>query len=107
MDAVEFLKEKERMCKSYNCICEACPFRESDQGIHHVLCAFKVDMWEPEEYVECVEEWAKEHPVMTNAKIFEEIFGYDPRPATFDPAFVKMWDEPYRGSAKIVKDKNR
>lgn len=92
MDAIEFLKEKDRMCKCYQKKnCEGCPFEESEQGIHHVLCAFKLDMWEPEEYIDRVRAWRVEHPILTNRVKLKEVFGI---------AFPELlqdgwWDEPY------------
>ena len=93
MDAVEFLKEKDRMCKFYGGKCEGCPFEENEQGIHHVLCAFKLDMWEPEDYVGCVNDWSIEHPVLTNGMKFEKVFGIPPYNLNEDS---RWWYIPYK-----------
>ena len=92
MDAVEFLKEKDRMCKFYGGKCEGCPFEENEQGIHHVLCAFKVNMWCDEDYVRSVEEWSKEHPLLTNGVKFKNVFGFNPKDDSICSSF---WDAPY------------
>ena len=95
MDAIEFLKEKDRMCKCYQKKnCEGCPFEESEQGIHHVLCAFKVDMWCDEDYVRTVEEWSKGHQVMTNAMKFKEVFGHCAE--SVDALNETWWNSPYK-----------
>ena len=93
MDAIEFLKEKDRMCKAYNKNnCEGCPFEENEQGIHHTLCAFKLDMLEPDEYVLTVQDWSENHPVLTNRMKLKEVFGIN-SPLLIADSF---WDLPYK-----------
>ena len=56
MDALEFLKERKRMCKSYP-RCDGCPLREPN-------CNLTTD----EDYTRAiitVEQWSKEHPRKT------------------------------------------
>lgn len=66
MDAVEFVKEKRRICEAHQS-CTGCPL-----GIF-TDCGREVT----EELVKAVEEWSEEHPVMTNWEKFEEVFGRD------------------------------
>lgn len=59
MDAVEFFKEKDRMC-------------QASRG--YIVCALMDGRYE--EAVEIVEKWSKEHPKITNGMKFEEVFGF-------------------------------
>lgn len=67
MDAVEFLKQFNRMCKTYNDDrCKECPaFR--------YRCGEEFDGQE-EDGVSIVEQWAKEHPVKTRQSEFLKMF---------------------------------
>lgn len=65
MDAVKYLKERERMCENFK-NCDGCSF------IHH--CSDFMGEY-AEEAVRIVEQWSKEHPIMTNKMKFEEVFG--------------------------------
>lgn len=63
MDAIKFIKERNRMCKSFGASCKDCP---ADKNI---CCnAFE---WQ-EELVTIVEEWSKEHPHKTRQDLFLE-----------------------------------
>lgn len=69
MDALEFLKEAKRQCSSTTC--EVCR-NES----YAVLCPLSEYPDEKlKKLVSGIEQWSKEHPVITNAKKFEEVFG--------------------------------
>ena len=109
MDAIEYLKEFNRMCST--CICPDCPSPVRDA--HNYGTCLDFSLAQPEEAVRIVEEWSKAHPVMTNAMKFEEVFGYHPktqagsdmcppRPdswncyATPCDACKKWWDKPYK-----------
>ena len=84
MDAVEFLKERARMCKSFPDFCSGCP-------LFSVGCGGG----DPDETVSAVEQWSKEHPVVTNGMKFEEVFGcFSPKPGYYLPD--AWWDEPYK-----------
>ena len=66
MDAVEYLKTLCRMC---HCECLKCEFGKARSGFE--TCP----VWQrthPEEAVEIVEKWAKEHPVKTRQSVFLE-----------------------------------
>lgn len=73
MEALEFLKEYRRMCSTSDEYCSGCPLIEkgclstgmrvkSDSQFMTITCA--------------VEQWSKEHPITTNSKKFEEVFGF-------------------------------
>ena len=69
MDAVEYLKTMKRMCYQYDKGCNTCPLNE----IHS--CVYGGDPEDPEEAVDIVEQWSKEHPKITNASKLLEVFG--------------------------------
>lgn len=58
MDAVKYLKERERMCDSYNNMCDGCGFGKVPQ------CNL-TEKDNPEKAVEIVEKWSSEHPAKT------------------------------------------
>ena len=66
MDALEFLRERRRMCNSYR-NCEGCPLEDGKC----VVC----DVAPDEDYkriVAAVEQWSKEHPRKTMQSVFLE-----------------------------------
>lgn len=68
MDAVDFIKTRDRMCMHYHG-CNGCPIDQQN-----TLCEdYTVE--HPEEVVEKVEEWLKTHPLKTNADKIEELTG--------------------------------
>lgn len=71
MDAVKFIKEKHRMCKS-NEKCNSCPV--SGENNPHKLPCDNLMIEEPEIYVRAVEKWSREHPVKTRQSEFLKIF---------------------------------
>lgn len=79
MDAVEFLREKERMCKSFNDNCKnkdgnnfCCGLRyEADKSGES--CEEYISN-HPAQAVEIVERWAKEHPRKTRQSEFLKLF---------------------------------
>lgn len=99
MDAVKFIKEKERMCGRG---CEISLFTEC------VGCDHWIEQY-PEEAVRIVEEWSKAHPVQTRREKFKEVFGKDACNVVCnlsctcvgysenctDCAITAWWDEPY------------
>lgn len=64
MDAKKYIEEYNRMCKSYGLKCRSCPG-------NHIYC--NTDNLE---MIDIVEKWSKEHPKITNAMKFEEVFGF-------------------------------
>lgn len=67
MDAVKFIKEKQRMCKSLE-ECNKCGFAEQQDYCddYIFLC--------PEKSVSIVEAWAKEHPAKTRQSELLKLF---------------------------------
>lgn len=63
IDALEFIRERNRMCKSFGDECENCPANKDNFCI-----AFNVD----EEIVPIVEKWSEEHPRKTRQSKFLE-----------------------------------
>lgn len=67
MDAVKFLKQFNRMCKTYNDDgCKECP-------AYRYRCGEEFDGQE-EDGVSIVEQWAKEHPTKTRQSEFLKMF---------------------------------
>jgi hypothetical protein len=64
MDALEFLRERKRLCNSYK-NCDGCPFVKR-------LCSISDIMSDEdcERIIAIVEQWSKEHPVKTRQGVF-------------------------------------
>ena len=94
MDAVEFLKESSRMCKSFNDNCKNkdgnnfyCGLRYEANKNNEEYCK-KYIKNHPDKAVAIVEKWSREHPKETRqseflklfpeAPIFEGVLGIDP-----------------------------
>lgn len=91
MDAVEFLKQFNRMCKTYNDDgCTKCP-------AYKYRCGEEFDAQE-EDGVSIVEQWAKEHPVKTRQsellKLFPETEMIDDYICICPSRFVEGYREP-------------
>lgn len=73
MDAVKYIKEFNRMCRSYDYCSEGCPLKRG-------CCILRnpnADSESIEALVAIVEKWSEEHPVVTNGmKVWELIPGY-------------------------------
>lgn len=54
-------------------ICTDCPFNEK-------VCSAGTAIRNAYEAIDLVENWAKEHPIKTNADKFKEVFGFEPTP---------------------------
>ena len=67
MDAVNFLVTRDRMCKSFNGCCTGCEVNErmgaGEACIHYMAR-------HPQEVIEIVERWGKEHPRKTRQSEF-------------------------------------
>ena len=61
MDAVKFLKERERACNEYiaNKKCGDCPLATANRSCNSLIKEH------PEKAVEAVEKWSAEHPIKT------------------------------------------
>ena len=57
MDAVEFFKEKRRMCDSFDDHCAGCEIKSAKNGI---TCGAYIKKY-PEQAVAIVEKWSAEH----------------------------------------------
>lgn len=71
MDAVEFFKTVNRLCKNQRC-CTECPIHKNGMG-----CMVNADddsIKSIEEMVSKVEQWAKDHPVKTRQSEFLKMF---------------------------------
>ena len=77
MDALEYLKEKIRMCIGRNC--SDCPQSFTKNGVKMGCENFEVEY--PEQAIKIVEDWSKENPVATNKdkylEVMKETFGID------------------------------
>lgn len=67
MDAVKYLKERKRMCNSYNNMCDGC-------GFGKVPKCNNTEEDNPEKAVEIVEKWSSEHPMKTRQSEFLKMF---------------------------------
>lgn len=68
MDAITFLKEKNRLTKQCNIDCSKChlSFAKNEKDL---TCSV-LEIEYPEKYVEIVENWSKEHPIRTRQSEF-------------------------------------
>ena len=64
MDALEFLTERSRMCKSYTG-CGGCPLERGNCGL-----STSMPNEECERIITAVEQWSKEHPRKTRQSVF-------------------------------------
>ena len=71
MDAVEFIVTRDRMCKSFNGRCAGCEVNER-MGADDICVDYTVQ--HPQEVVEIVERWGKEHRRKTRQSEFLKLF---------------------------------
>ena len=76
MDAEKYIKENKRMCNSYDG-CINCPFNRANNN-EMDYCIDTTNSEIVKKQVEIVEKWSKEHPIVTNAMKFKEVFGCEP-----------------------------
>lgn len=85
MDAVTFLKERNRMCKT-NVSCYGCPAH--DLGCSN-SCKLAMENWtSPEQQIEIVEKWSKEHPRKTRQSVFLERY---PNSVVLPTGTLEIW----------------
>lgn len=72
MDAVEFIKERRRMCLSYE-DCIGCPFEDGKP----ISC--EIQSKTARQLVEIVEQWSQDHPQKTMMQDFFEKFPNAPK----------------------------
>ena len=101
MDAVSFIREFGRMCEAHS---DAKGCGESCPALHY--CSVPRNECEyPEELVTAVEQWSKEHPLVTNGQKVMELVGYNGKAWTNDGdegyVIVKIredwWNTEYKG----------
>ena len=73
MDSVREGHKGESPCDGVNC--DKCPLKSvcTDENVANEIELFAFD------YIEAVEEWSREHPVVTMADKFKEVFGVEPK----------------------------
>ena len=78
MDALEYFKIKKRMTNKCEMDCVDCPLYSNN---NKQLGCKRFEMLYPEESIQLVEEWKKEHPFISNMdkykEIIKETFGDD------------------------------
>lgn len=67
MDAIKYLKEKKRMCNSYNAMCDGCGFGKLPN-------CNNIEDNDPEKSVAIVGKWSAEHPIKTRQSEFLKMF---------------------------------
>ena len=73
MDAAKFIKERKRMCKSFNMSCEGCPAFGTDED--ELCCAVeKESSLDATAQIAIVEAWSAEHPRKTRQDEFLKIY---------------------------------
>lgn len=68
------MREYGRMCDG-SIRCEECPIASKNNG-RGVACHLFVRQF-PEETERIIMQWAEKHPIMTNRRKFEEVFGFN------------------------------
>ena len=73
MDAVEFIKAIDRLCKAQKDCCD-CPLREHacDENVSTIMKHYNVES--VQKMVQICEQWAKDHPVKTRQSEFLKMF---------------------------------
>lgn len=108
MDAVKYLKEKQRMCEKY-IDCLGCPIYEL-KSKHHITCVMTEKTY-PEKAVEIVEKWSEEHPQKTilqdflekypNATLCRDVPNYCPMHLGYlkkcEENCIECWNSPLEG----------
>lgn len=64
MDAIKFMKARQRMCNFYDGTCESCPMADKPCG----FCLGE----DAEHLIDVVEVWSAAHPVKTRQSVFLE-----------------------------------
>lgn len=76
MDAIEYFKTKDRMTRRCCINCKDCKLSPDNNGKDISCYGFESEF--PEQAIKIVEDWSKDHPVMTNMdkylEVIKEIF---------------------------------
>ena len=115
MDAVEFLKEEDRMCDKYKSssdyTCSDCPCHSKRNGTDKICISLRKTS--PAKYVEIVEKWSVDHPVKTRQSEFLKMFPnakinsdgvIDIDPCSFDKKIEHHCDEKYDNCDDCYKE---
>lgn len=88
MDAIKFIKERNRMCEMYRLKrCEGCPANNpNNYGGEGVACIM-IDKIDAERLVPIVEKWATAHPYKTRQSVF---LSHYPKAEVDDAGFLKV-----------------
>lgn len=70
MNAVDYLKIKARITKVCTIHCDDCPFGSDNNGTENDCTNFESKY--PEQAVEIIEKWSKEHPIKTYLSVLLE-----------------------------------
>lgn len=73
MDALNFFRIKWKMCREYRDTCTDCPLSIANNS-YRIVCS-DLEIEHPEDTIQIVSDWEKEHPLITNRIKFEEVFG--------------------------------
>jgi len=99
MDALEFMSEWRRMCKSQIGACKECSLRK--HGVNNICSNIIEATCETDlvDTIHFVTEWSKEHPLVTNEMKVREVFGDNAVNSilVLPPSDIKRWlAEPYK-----------
>lgn len=101
-DSVRNESKGEETCRDVNC--RDCHFDEICNAVYGgaIINACKT--------IEIVEQWAEQHPIVTNAEKFKEVFGFEPNVFADNEKHIlcngyrtideKFWDAEYKGQPK-------
>lgn len=111
----DVIKHKKRMCEKYNCTHD-CPIKKwVTSNYTKTFYGCTRIMEHPQEAEEIIMKWAKEHPIVTNADKFKEVFGFTPNgkscPYTIDScgdscdksncSHYDFWEQEYKEPKEV------
>lgn len=100
MDAVKYIKEFNRMCRTYPYCSDGCPLKSRCILFRNP----NADSESIEALVAAVEKWSKKHPVKTNLDRFKEVFPGSIEKMSTTPSGVfvtqEWWDAEYKEGEK-------
>ena len=70
MDAVKFLKEKDRLTKDCGIPCKECRLSQYNNGLN--MDCINLRNNKPDKYVDIISKWSEENPSTTNLDIFKK-----------------------------------
>ena len=110
MDAVKYLEALKRMCAFYHAeksCCLNCPLSVGNNGTEYGCAKYQTDY--PSKAVIIVDEWAREHPIITNREKFVEVFGAISFAAFVwnklkDGGYDDWWEKEYKAPTSPTKE---